>query len=175
MNVLLLAASGRIGRRVAAELLDRGHDVTGVSRSGTVAEIDHPDFAAVAGDATDPDDVAKLAAGHDAVASTLGPSDDESPAVLTEMIEAAIDGLRRASVTRLVWTGGAGGLKVGPETRLIETDDFPEEWEPVARAAIDAYERLEAADDLKWTYSRPPRSSNPANGPASTGPPRRNW
>ncbi|WP_408960436.1 NAD(P)-dependent oxidoreductase [Natrinema sp. 74] len=155
MNVLLLGASGRIGQRTATELLDRGHAVTGVSRSGTVEGLDDDEFVAVTGDATDSDDVAKLATGHDAVVSTLGPSDDESPEILTEMMDAVIAGLRRAAVDRLVWTGGAGGLKVGPETMLIETDDFPEEWEPVARAAIDAYDILSEAEDLTWTYLAP--------------------
>lgn len=155
MNVLLLGASGRIGQRTATELLDRGHAVTGVSRSGTVEGIDDDEFVAVAGDATDSDDVAKLATGHDAVVSALGPSGDESPEILTEMMDAVVDGLRRADVDRLVWTGGAGGLEVGPETMLIETEDFPEEWEPVARAAIDAYDILSEADDLTWTYLAP--------------------
>ena len=71
------------------------------------------------------------------------------------MMEAAVGGLRRASVDRLVWTGGAGGLKVGPDTRLIETDDFPEEWKPVVGAAIDAFEILRDADDIEWTYVAP--------------------
>lgn len=155
MDVLLLGASGRIGRRVATELLSRGHSVTGVSRSGTAEGIDDDGFVAVAGDATDADQVARLAAGHDAVASALGPGEDDDPAVLTEMIEATIVGLRRAGVDRLVWTGGAGGLSVGPDTRLVETEEFPDEWEPVARAAIDAYGILEETDDLRWTYIAP--------------------
>ncbi|TKX74911.1 NAD-dependent epimerase/dehydratase family protein [Halorubrum sp. GN11_10-6_MGM] len=155
MDVLLLGASGRIGQRVATELLSRGHSVTGVSRSGSVEGIDDDAFVAVAGDATDADQVARLAAGHDTVASALGPGEGDDPEVLTEMIEAVVEGLRRASVDRLVWTGGAGGLSVGPDTRLVETAEFPDEWEPVARAAIEAYEILAAADDLRWTYLAP--------------------
>jgi putative NADH-flavin reductase len=38
---------------------------------------------------------------------------------------------------------------------LIETDDFPEEWVPVADAAIDAYDILTGADDLEWAYLAP--------------------
>lgn len=155
MDVLLLGASGRIGHRIADELLARDHSVTGVSRSGSVEDIDAADFVAVEGDATDPGDVAKLATGHDAVASALGPSDDESPDRLVDMIAATIEGLRRASVDRLVWTGGAGGLYVDSETLLVDTDDFPEEWEPIASAAIDAYDRLADVDDLAWTYLAP--------------------
>ncbi|ADE04243.1 MULTISPECIES: NAD(P)-dependent oxidoreductase [Haloferax] len=155
MNVLLLGASGRIGTRIANELLNRGHAVTGVSRSGEIDGVDDPDFSAVAGDATDADQIARLAAGHDAVASALGPSDDESPEVLVEMLDAVVDGMRRASVDRLVWTGGAGILNVGPDTRLIDSPEFPEEWKPVASAAIEAYGLLEDADDLEWTYVAP--------------------
>jgi len=155
MDVLLLGASGRIGHRVADELLSRGHRVTGVSRSGEIDDIEDSDFVAVAGDATDAGDVTKLATGHDAIASTLGPSDDEEPSVLSEMMRAAIDGARRAAVTRLVWTGGAGGLDAGDGTPLIETTEFPEEWKPVASAAIDALGVLQEADDLDWTYLAP--------------------
>ncbi|ELK55556.1 NAD(P)H-binding protein [Haloferax volcanii] len=155
MNVLLLGASGRIGTRIANELLNRGHAVTGVSRSGEIDGVDDPDFSAVAGDATDADQIARLAAGHDAVASALGPSDGESPEVLVEMLDAVVDGMRRASVDRLVWTGGAGILNVGPDTRLIDSPEFPEEWKPVASAAIEAYGLLEDADDLEWTYVAP--------------------
>lgn len=155
MDVLLLGASGRIGNRIVDELLDRGHHVTGVSRSGTIDGVDDSDFVAISGDATDPDNVAKLATGHDAVASALGPTDDASPEILTEMMQSVIEGLRRASVDRLVWTGGAGGLEVGPGMKLIDTEDFPEEWKPVGQAAIDAFEILRDADDLDWTYLAP--------------------
>ncbi|RJT06214.1 NAD(P)-dependent oxidoreductase [Halococcus sp. IIIV-5B] len=155
MNVLLLGASGRIGHRTASELLHRGHTVTGVSRSGEVSDVESEALTVVEGDATDPEAVARLVAGHDAVVSTLGPSDDESPETLSEMLRAVIEGMRRGEVDRLVWTGGAGILHVDPETRLIETEAFPEEWKPVSQAAIDAYELLEDVDDLRWTYLAP--------------------
>jgi putative NADH-flavin reductase len=155
MNVLLLGASGRIGRRTATELLDRGHAVTGVSRNGTGGGIEGEDFLAIAGDATNPDEIAKLATGHDGVVSALGPSDDEAPEILSEMATAVIAGMRRANVDRLVWTGGAGGLYVGPETMVIDTEDFPDEWVPVARAGIDAYEIISDAEDLAWSYVAP--------------------
>ncbi|MEE6210047.1 NAD(P)H-binding protein [Salarchaeum sp. III] len=154
MRVLLLGASGRIGHRIASELLDRGHTVTGVSRSG-VDDIADEDFTSVVGDATDPDQVARLAAGHDAVASALGPAGSEGPSVLPEMMDAVLAGMRRADVERLVWTGGAGGLHVAPDTLLVDTEEFPDDWGDLARSAIDALERLRDADDIAWTYVAP--------------------
>lgn len=155
MNVLLLGASGRIGQRTADELLRRDHDVTGVSRGGTIDGIDDPDLTAESGDATDPEQVAELAAGHDAVVSALGPSRGDSPDILSEMIESVIAGMRETGVDRLVWTGGAGGLHAAPDTQLINTEAFPEEARPVAEAAIDAYERIEDIDEIDWTYVGP--------------------
>ncbi|WP_049922594.1 NAD(P)-dependent oxidoreductase [Halopiger djelfimassiliensis] len=161
MNVLLLGASGRIGQRIATELLERGHDVTGVSRNGDVEGIDDPGFEAVAGDATDPDSIAALAAGHDAVASALGPGEDEDVDRLSEMATALIDGLRETPVDRFVWTGGAGGLAVDSDTKLIETDEFPDELVALAQAHIDALEIIRDVDDLRWSYLAPPARIEP--------------
>ena len=162
MNALLFGASGRIGHRIARELLARGHEVTGVSRSGDIEGIDDADFEAVAGDATDADDVARLAEGHDAVASALGPTDD-SPDVLSKMARAVTNGMESAAVTRLVWTGGAGGLHVDSDTKLIETDEFPDEWRPVSQAAIDALEIIRETENIEWTYVAPAATIEPGD------------
>jgi putative NADH-flavin reductase len=134
MEVLLLGASGRIGQRIANELLSRGHTVTGPSRSGEIDGVDDPNFASAAVDATDADEIATRAADYDAVVSALGPSESEEVDVFVEMAEAVLEGFQQTDTDRLVWTGGAGGLSVGPETRLIETDDFPDELVPLSGA-----------------------------------------
>jgi uncharacterized protein YbjT (DUF2867 family) len=58
MKILLFGASGAIGRAAAAELLDRGHAVTGITRSG--APVDGLDVQVIAADATDPAIVSTL-------------------------------------------------------------------------------------------------------------------
>lgn len=130
-------------------LLEGGHTITGVSRSGEIVGIDHPDFEAVAGDATDPDAVAKLAVGHDAVASALCPGEDEHVDVLTDLAAGLIGGLRQAGVDRLPCVGSAGGLSVGPNTKLLETDEFPNELLALAQIHIDALELVREADGLE--------------------------
>lgn len=81
MTVLLVGASRRIGRRIEAELLEREHAVTDVTWRGEIS-LDRPGFESAAGDATDPDAVAKLAVGHDAVASALDPGENPDVDVL---------------------------------------------------------------------------------------------
>ncbi len=67
MKVLVIGASGVIGRAVTAEMLERGHTVTAATRSG--APVEGLVVQAVTGDASDPASVTRLAAGQDAVAS----------------------------------------------------------------------------------------------------------
>lgn len=161
MNVLLLGASGRIGRRIVNEHLERDHQVTGVSRSGEIDTIDDPKFKMVAGDATDPDEIAELAEGHDAVESALGPSDDEAVETLVAMAEAVVEGLRKTDVDRFVWTGGAASLRVGQNRKLVETNEFPNELVPIGEAHIETLEIFRDVTDLQWSYITPPAQIEP--------------
>src|SRR5690606_21777430 len=69
-RVALIGASGRVGSRVLAELVSRGHTVTGIAR--TPANIaTGPRVTAVAGDVGNPEALAKVLAGHDAVISAV--------------------------------------------------------------------------------------------------------
>jgi putative NADH-flavin reductase len=156
MNVLLLGASGMIGQRIADELLDRGHAVTGTSRSGSVDGVAGEEFDTLALDATDADAVADAAADRDAVVSALGPSEDAELDILVEMAEAVLAGLRESETDRLLWVGGAGSLYVAEDTQFIETEDFPDELVPLAQAHIDAFEVVREADDIEWSYLAPP-------------------
>ncbi|NEA25970.1 NAD-dependent epimerase/dehydratase family protein, partial [Actinomadura bangladeshensis] len=56
MKILLIGATGMVGSRIADEARRRGHEVTGVTRSGGAgtAKAEASDAAAIAG----------LAAGH---------------------------------------------------------------------------------------------------------------
>jgi len=79
------------------------------------------------------------------------------------MTVAVIEGLRSAGVPRLVWTGGAGGLSVGPETDLIETEEFPDDLVDLAQVHIDALDLIRDADDLEWSYIAPPAVIEPGD------------
>jgi putative NADH-flavin reductase len=94
-NVVLFGANGAIGQALAAELLSRGHTVTGVTRNGTSPT---PGVTAVQGDAANAADVARLVTGADAVISAMGPRHDGSEPVdsLSTATHALIDGLRAA-------------------------------------------------------------------------------
>jgi hypothetical protein len=154
MKVLLAGATGNIGSAIGAELLRRGHDVAGMTRSGKAPE--GLDIPVAAGDVTDAATLAELAAGVQAVISAVGPGHgdvDGNPYL--EAQEAFTQALRKVGVARLLVVGGAGSLQDGSGQRLVDSPDFPAAWKPDAlrqAEALDAYRRV---DDLDWTYVSP--------------------
>lgn len=150
MKILLIGASGMIGSRVADEAGKRGHEVTGVTRSGA-------EGTKVA-DASDPAAVAGLAAGHDAVVLAVAPPRDASEAAgpLLAAGRGVLEGLRRSGVRRLVVVGGAGSLEVAPGVRLVDTPEFPELYKRESLAQTELLDLIRAeARDLDWTYISP--------------------
>ncbi|MEV2265534.1 NAD(P)-dependent oxidoreductase [Nonomuraea africana] len=143
MKILLFGATGMIGQRIATELGDRGHEVTGVSRSGPVK-----------GDVAQ---AGELARGYDVVVSAIAPPRDgtEPEAPFLAATRALIDGVRAAGVRRLITVGGAGGLKVAPGVSLVDTPGFPEIYKKEALASRAAFGLYREVDDLDWTFVAP--------------------
>ncbi|MFF8322837.1 NAD(P)-dependent oxidoreductase [Streptomyces bobili] len=156
MRILLFGATGMIGSRIAAEAGERGHEVTGATRSGKDGTL--------AADASDAGTVARLAAGRDAVVLAVSPPRGgiEATESLLEVGRGVLDGVRRAGVRRLVVVGGAGILEVSPGVRVVDTPGFPEDALPPVRAQVALFELVrDNADDLEWTYLSPPAVITP--------------
>jgi starvation-inducible DNA-binding protein len=117
MTVAVIGVTGRVGSRLAAELLARGHQVTGIvrdrSKAGAIAGI-----TLLEGNATKPAELAPLLAGHDAVMS--------ASRFQTADAAALVSAVKQAGVKRLIVVGGAGSLEVAPGKALMDTPGFPE-------------------------------------------------
>ena len=154
MKVLLAGAAGNIGSAIGAELLRRGHDVVGITRSGKAPEgLDMP---VVAGDVTDAATLAKSSAGVDAVISAVGPGHGEvvgNPYLAAQ--EALTQALRKAGVTRLIVVGGAGSLQDAAGQRLVDSPDFPAAWKADSLRQAEALDAYRQVHDLDWTYVSP--------------------
>jgi hypothetical protein len=68
---------------------------------------------------------------------------------------------RARPVPRLVVVGGAGSLEVAPGVQLVDTPTFPEAYKPYALAHREAFNRLQAVDDLDWTFFSPAAEIGP--------------
>ena len=66
-NIVLIGASGFVGSAILNEALNRGHKVTAVVLNPQKVSINNPNLTVVKADATNPDTLAELAKGKDAI------------------------------------------------------------------------------------------------------------
>lgn len=112
MRIALFGANGQVGKRIAAEALDRGHDVLAVVRNPAVARLDDR-VTFTAGDATFPPIVAQVVGDADVVVSAVGPR-KLPPAVLVKAARGLIEGMTTAGVGRLVVIGCSAAALAPP-------------------------------------------------------------
>jgi len=157
MKVALIGASGFVGSQVLKELVDRGHQVTSITRNPDKVVSAHSLVTSVKGDVLNSDEVANLVAGHDAVISAYNPG-WTNPDLRNEFLKGAQSiqaGVRQSGVKRLLVVGGAGSLEVAPGVQLVDTPQFPEEYKAGAGAARDYLNILKNETELDWTFLSP--------------------
>ncbi len=147
MEILVAGGDGFIGRPLCAELAERGHDVTAMSRSEPEESL--PDGVNHAtGDVTDYDSIESVVDGHDAVVNLVALSPLFSPsggekkhfAVHLEGTENLVAAAEAAGADRFLQQSALGADPDGP-THYIRAKG---QAETVVRDA-----------DLDWTITRP--------------------
>lgn len=168
-NIVIFGGSGMIGQRAVREALGRGDTVTAVARDASRIADEHPNLTKLAGDASDGQLVAKLAAGADAVVISIAPPRtaeatlEDKRAALAAIFDSVLGALRSlgADAPRLIVVGGASSLMVG-EVRLLDTPDFPDIYKTEAASHAEVLERLRGVSDVRWTYLSPAAEIAPA-------------
>jgi putative NADH-flavin reductase len=156
MKVALIGASGFVGKAILNELLDRGHQVTGIFRRPEELPA-RPNLSVVKGDIFFADQLALLLKGHDAVISAYNPG-WTNPDIYQESLRGALSiqaGVKMSGVKRLIVIGGAGSLEITPGHQLIDTPGFPAEYFPGADGARDYLAIIRKEKNLDWTFFSP--------------------
>jgi putative NADH-flavin reductase len=162
MPIVVFGASGNIGSNIRKEALSRGHRVTAVTRSTDLKPAER--LTALKADIADPEEVAKIVAGHDAVISAYSPGlrhhSAEDAADLIEKAHASLlEGVRRAGVRRIIIVGGVGSLEASPGTDVVDSDFYPADHKAHTLRNREILRSLKRGDhDLDWTYVSPPLS-----------------
>ena len=150
MKIAVVAANGRVARKVITEALGRGIDVTAFVRGEN--NTDAKKF--VVKDIFDltSDDLK----GFDVVVDAFGAWKPELLPQHSTTLAHLCD-ILAGTETRLVIVGGAGSLYVNPEhpLQVIDTPDFPEEFKPLAGAQVKQLAELRERKDVRWTYISP--------------------
>jgi putative NADH-flavin reductase len=146
MKIALIGASGNVGSRIAAELSSRGHEITAIARNA--AKISAlPGVKPTAIDIANTEALVPILKGHAAVISSVHFVDSDP--------DQLIRAVKAAGVPRYLVVGGAGSLQVAPGKLLVDSPDFPEEYEKETRAGVAFLDRLRADKDLNWTFLSP--------------------
>ncbi|HEY7616472.1 MAG TPA: NAD(P)H-binding protein, partial [Terriglobales bacterium] len=74
MNVLVLGATGRLGRRIVTQALGAGHDVTAMVRNPAKVKLKHERLRVIQGNAFDSNALDRALQGQQAAIYSLGRS-----------------------------------------------------------------------------------------------------
>lgn len=156
MKIAIVGASGKIGSRISAEAISRGHIVTGIARNPE-AGIKNEHIKWVKADALNSESLASAIQGQDALISAFGIdwSRPETYPLFVDVSRSEIASAKKAGIKRLIVVGGAGSLEVAPGVQLVDTPQFPEEWRAGANEQRKSLEVFRRENDLDWTFFSP--------------------
>ena len=153
MKVALYGATGKSGSRILKELASRGHQVIAIVRDPSKLTQTGPGVQVKQDDLSDPKKIAAAVDGAEAVISAYAPPQNDVRA-LVGVTQRQVEALGQKPKARLIVVGGAGGLNVAPGIMLVDSPYFPEPYQPIARAHVEAFNVLRASK-IDWTYLAP--------------------
>ncbi len=109
MKVLILGATGSVGRHLLSQALARGHEVTALVRDESKLGTTHERLHIIVGDALDPVTVDGAVLGQESVVFSLGRSAHRKPTTLfSDATRVLIRAMENHDVRRLVCITGIG-------------------------------------------------------------------
>lgn len=164
-KVLVVGATGGTGRATIDALVERGHRVTALSRHAEA--LGHPSdrVTPLNGDATNPDDIERAVAGHDAVVVTLGITENPLRVRLFGAARTPLDvrsagtrnviaAMRKHGVRRLVVQSSYGVGETRGSLRWVERLFFSLLLKPqIADTEVQELEVRESGVD--WVLAQP--------------------
>lgn len=154
MILTIFGATGMVGKQIVALALAKNHTVKAFGRnveSLIDRDLDNDRLEAIKGYIFDEDDVLNAIKGSNAVLSVLGGAFDGKDKTRSLGIKNIIAQMQAAGVKRIVALGGMGVLNGPDNNLLIDEPGYPEEYKPVGREHVQAYNYLKESD-LHWTF-----------------------
>lgn len=150
MKIAVVAANGRVAKKVITEAVNRGHEVTGFGRKANDTDAQNwvqKDLFDITADDLQ---------GFDAVVDAFGAWSEDTLPLHSISLKHLCDVLSGTD-TRLYIVGGAGSLYVNKEHTATVSDgpDFPDSFKPLASAMAKALGELRERKDVNWTYISP--------------------
>lgn len=169
MKVAVIGATGFVGQNVVAELANRGHEITAISRQPQALN-DAKAIVTKNVDVNDPIALKEAIKDADVVVSAFN-AGWTNPNLYNDFIKGAKNieqAVKDAGVTRLIVIGGAGSLQIDGK-QLVDGPDFPEAYKAGATAARDYLNLIKEGKDLNWSFFSPAIEMHPGITTGRTG------
>ena len=157
MKIALIGASGFVGTALLNELLERGHEVTALTRDVANVKKQHQFLNIVQANVLNDTELAEKVQGHDAVISAFN-AGWTNPDLYEDFLNGSKtiqEGVKKSGVKRFIFVGGAGSLYAAENLQFVDTPEFPEQIKPGALAARDYLNHLQTEKELDWTFLSP--------------------
>lgn len=155
MKIAIIGATGFVGSNITNELVNRGHEVTAISRNAK--DSGKENLKSISADIFNTKELATILKGHDAVVNAYNPG-WTNPNIYDDFIagsKAIQEAVKLSGVKRFITVGGAGSLYVAPGLQAVDTPDFPKEYHAGATAARDYLNLIKEEKELDWAFFSP--------------------
>lgn len=153
MKLAIIGATGTVGREIVAQAISEGHEVTALSRSGTLAEDSPKDIRTLKGDVFDPATLVPVVANQDAIIVALGGG--LWGTIRSQGTANVIEAMHRTGTRRLIVLSSLG---VGDSEYVLNFKWRRIMFGLILRAVYLDHFRQERAvrlSELDWTIVRP--------------------
>ena len=155
MKIIVIGATGSVGRLTVENLLADGHTVTAFARNPDRLAVDHRDLNRWAGDAQDGSALADAIRGQDAVVVTLGAGASRRNKIRSEGTLKVIRAMQETGLRRLIVQSTLGAHESWANLNLF--------WKYImfglllspAHRDHEVQETIVRASGLDWTIVRP--------------------
>jgi putative NADH-flavin reductase len=154
MKVVVIGATGFVGKNITSELVNRGIEVIGISRTQQQSDKSN---SYVGVDATDVNALSSVIKDADVVINAFS-SGWTNPNIYEEFIDgskAIQQAVKQSGVNRFISIGGAGSLYLPDGTQMVDTFPADNPFVPGAKAARDYYHILKEEKELDWVFFSP--------------------
>jgi len=155
MNIGVIGATGRIGQRIVAEAVNRGHNVTAFTSNASKIPAEKGKVAWKTADVMDAKSVASAMEGQDVLISSYGPAMGSDPKPIATAAEVLLQAAGKHPNVRVLVVGGAGSLEVAPGKTVIDAGMIPAEWIAIPVAHKEALDVFKKNSTANWTFFSP--------------------
>ncbi len=164
-QILVLGATGHLGKVLTKRLLEKQFPVVVLVRNLNKLKIQHANLTSIEGDVTNYDDVSKALNNSDIVISALGHGFRTSYPIQENTLKILLPLMEKKRISRFITVTGAGLTVTGDPKSLIGTasDIFLPYIDPYRMSDARAQQQLLEQSTIDWTVVRTPIHSNKTN------------